>query len=226
MGAGTSHVTYAGSRRNLPPPMSHRRHIRWAASSLLALALALPAASGSAQGLARDFNAVERLQLRRGKLVTRSTEEQRGSLRLVGGMSWQVVNAPVDEVRRALGEVSNYEHMLPGVSSFREVRGSGPFRTVKVCHRKGGVEGCYYANVRFANDGRDVFFQLDRGQDNDLRAGWGFLRVTEYKRGKTLVAWGVMADVGKGILAGFMRPQVRKWMLRVPSTVKKHIEKD
>ncbi|MFW6050493.1 MAG: hypothetical protein ACODAU_04925 [Myxococcota bacterium] len=191
----------------------------------MAAAIAVLAPGVVHAGLGDDFKAAERIQLRRGKLVTRPTEEQRGQLRLVGGMSWQVVDEPVHAVQALLGKPSEYEHLLPGVSSLREVKSSGPFRTVRICHARGRVEGCYHANMRFANEGRNVFFQLDPSQDNDLRAGWGFLRISKYGRSKTLVAWGVMADFGKGILAGLMRPRVREWMLKVPTTIKKHVER-
>lgn len=186
---------------------------------------ALAASAAAAQaGVAASFTSKEKLELRHGKLVARPTEERRGNLELIGGMSWRVVDVPVDVVRKVLLDPASYEHLLPGVSSFKQVSDGGLFKTVRICHKKGAVEGCYYANIRFADGGKDVFFQLDPNHENDLRAGWGFLRVTPYGDHDTLVAWGVMADMGHGILAGLMRPQVREWMLKVPSVMKKYLE--
>lgn len=190
---------------------------------VVALTCAAPPPAAAQMGGSPHFSRLEKLQLRRGKLVTRPTEEQRGPMRLVGGMSWQVVDVPVEVVEKVLDDLSAYKHLLPGVSKLRQIHGN-TFKTLHICHAKGAVEGCYYANVRFANGGHDVFFQLDQTHRNDIEAGWGFLRITKYGKDHTLVAWGVMADVGKGILAGFMRPKVREWMLKVPSVMKKYLE--
>jgi carbon monoxide dehydrogenase subunit G len=192
--------------------------------ALGALLLAPPQPARASLG-ASEFSAAERKRLDQGHLVVRKTEEQRGKLRLVGGTSWQVVNLPLHKVQPVINDVKRYKKLLPGVSSFRAVDAKGGFRTVRICHKASGVQGCYYANVRFANEGKDAFFQLDPARDNDLRAGWGFVRVAPWGKGKTLVCWGVMADMGDGILAGLIRPAVLDWMLKVPSTMKKHLER-
>jgi carbon monoxide dehydrogenase subunit G len=195
----------------------------WAVALSVAASLMPPPSARASLG-ADEFSAEERKKLNRGQLVARRTEEQRGHMRLIGGTSWQVVNRPIQKVRPVVSDVSRYGKLLPGVSSFRQVEGKGAFRTVRICHKAGGVQACYYANVRFANGGRDVFFQLDPKRDNDLRSGWGFVRIVPWGNGKTLVSWGIMADVGEGIVAGLIRPSVLDWMLKVPSTMKKHLE--
>lgn len=48
--------------------------------------------------------------------------------------------------------------------------------------------------------------------------------MASHGRGKSLVAWGCMADVGSGVVTGVLRPVVHKWMLRVPQTIKKWVE--
>lgn len=189
-----------------------------------ALVLAAPSHAHASLG-SGEFSKSERKRLQRGQLVVRKTEEQRGSMRLVGGTSWQVADVAVGKVRPVINDVTRYAKLLPGVSSFKKVASKGGFETVRICHKAGGVEGCYYANVRFANGGRDAFFQLDSSMDNDLRAGWGFVRVSPWGNGKTLISWGVMADMGNGVLAGLIRPAVLDWMLKVPTTMKKHIER-
>jgi hypothetical protein len=39
------------------------------------------------------------------------------------------------------------------------------------------------------------------------------------------MAFGVLADVGHGLLAAVGRSALQKWMLRVPSTVKRFLER-
>ena len=42
--------------------------------------------------------------------------------------------------------------------------------------------------------------------------------------GKTLLAYGVMADIGGGFLMGSMRDSVHEWMLRTPWMIKRFVE--
>ena len=67
----------------------------------------------------RPFTSAERARLDRGDLVVRETHRQRGSLRLVGGASWQVVDMPPEAVWRALLDTPAYTHMIPLLSRAR-----------------------------------------------------------------------------------------------------------
>lgn len=191
-----------------------------------ALSFAFSGAVAGAQDGTRAFTRTERARLAAGDLVVRPVTKRRGSLLLVGGSSWQVVDAPPDAVWRALGDVPRFRHMLPRVAEARVVSARGHQKTVMIRHEYGVTDARYYLRTRYYPDRRDITFTLDANRRNSLRAAWGFFTVRPYGRDgrKTLLAYGCMADVGDGVIGGFLRPTVHDWMMRVPWTMRRYIE--
>src|SRR3954453_11497171 len=101
--------------------MGSRTPGAWRRSRLATLALVaglcLVVAPSRGETGADPFSDQESQRLRSGQLVSRATTEERGSLRLMGGTSWQIINAAPDSVFRALLDTSRYSRMLPTVTS-------------------------------------------------------------------------------------------------------------
>jgi hypothetical protein len=144
----------------------------------------------------------------------------------MGGSSWQVIDAPPDVVWRALLDTPRYHRFMPQVLEARVVRASDNIRTVFLRQgTEGLVEAKYYLRVNVHEDRRDITFAIDDDMPHDLlRAAWGFYTVRPYREGKTLLAYGVMADIGGGVVASLMRHNVHDWMLRTPWMVKRFLE--
>lgn len=202
----------------------------WIRRSILALAALLAAATlvpslaeAQLDVASRPFTAAERRRLDEGRLVVRSATRTRGNLRLIGGASWQVIDAPPEAVWTAIRDTSQYRRMLPQVENARVVAQRGRSRTVRVMHEYGIVGAGYHLVMNFIGD-RDITFTLDPRRDNAIEAAWGFIQVRPYRGNRTLLAFGVMADVGGGVVSGFLRPTVHEWMLKVPYTMKQYIE--
>ncbi|MDD9942564.1 MAG: SRPBCC family protein [Myxococcales bacterium] len=198
---------------------------RWALCGLLsALLLIVGQASAGAQG-GDEFTVEERRALAAGELVTRPMERQAGHLDLIGGSAWQVINAPPAIVFRALLDTPRYPRMMPQVVEARRVEGprASP-RTIFMRQGAGPIGVSYYLNVRVDRERRDIRFRMDTGRPHDLRAAWGSYSVRAYPGGRTLLAYGVMADLGRGMLRVLVRETVHVWMLKVPWTVKRFVE--
>lgn len=203
------------------------RHL---ATALIAAALGcLLATNGiparAQEASARGFTGEERQRLEQGELVVRAVSRRRGSLRLIGGSSWQVVEQPLDVTWRALCDARSYRRMLPGADEARVVAHRSGQRVVRVSHSVGIVRASYHLRMRYDHDRHDIAFQLDDRRPNDLRAAWGFISVSSFEDDptRTLVSYGVMADVGGGVLGGILRGQIHDWMLRVPSTIRDYL---
>jgi len=69
-----------------------------------------------------------------------------------------------------------------------------------------------------------VLFQLDDSRPHDIRAGWGYIRIRPWSEGRTLVSFGVLVDVGGGVIAGLVRPTFQEWLLKIPLTMKWYVE--
>ena len=183
-----------------------------------------PSFSASA-GRAREFSAQERQQLQAGELVQRPASQRRGDLELTGGASWQVIDASPEVVWQALLDTQHYPRMMPRVLEARVVGSSGRGRTVFMRQgAEGWVEKRYFLKVRVDEQRRDITFTIDDQRPHDLRAAWGFYTVRPYGQGQTLLAYGVMADLGGGVLESLVRDSVQEWMLKTPWMIKRFVE--
>lgn len=196
-------------------------------SAIAAVALLASAARYVHAGTGRDLSNQERASLAAGALVSRPQAERRGSLDLIGGTSYQVIDAPWRVVWSALLDTQYYPRMMPQVAEARLVEAQSSERTVFIRQGAGPLERAYYLSVRLRLDEAqgDITFRVDERRPHDLRAAWGFYNVRPYADGnKSLLAYGVMADLNVGILGSWLRDDVHSWLLKVPWTVKRFVE--
>ncbi len=221
-------------------PATHRRGKRFFSAAVrarpIASLLALPcvlalvlAGSLASSALAkregeRDLTQDERDSLAAGDLVRRPMTQRRGDLHLMGGTSYQVIDAPPRVVWSALLDTQRYPRMMPQVLEARVVRAEDGERTVFMRQGAGPIDASYYLTINVYQERGDITFSIDERRPHDLRAAWGFYTVRPYEGDKTLLAYGVMADIGGGMLGSMVRGTVHEWMLKVPWTVKRFVE--
>jgi ribosome-associated toxin RatA of RatAB toxin-antitoxin module len=146
-------------------------------------------------------------------------------MHLLGGSSWQVIDATPEVVWAALLDTQYYPRMMPQVLEARLVESRDSQRTVYMRQGRAGLmERAYYLKVNLDADRKDISFAIDERRPHDLRAAWGFYTVRPYDGGRTLLAYGIMADLGDGLLLGLVRDEVHDWMLRTPWMVKRFVE--
>jgi len=197
---------------------------------LFALALGLaqlgPSPAWAGMRSSDGFSAQERARLEAGELVARPRSQRRGALNLTGGTSFQVIDAPPDVVWAALLDTGNYPHTMPRVLEARVV-GRGPdSRTVYVRQGAAGlIERSYYLNIKHDAERRDITFVIDDSRPHDVKAAWGFYTVRPHGAQRTLIGYGVMADVGGGLLTRIAGSSMQEWMLRPPNMLKGFIER-
>jgi ribosome-associated toxin RatA of RatAB toxin-antitoxin module len=173
----------------------------------------------------RELSQEERASLDRGALVQRPMVERRGSLELMGGTSYQVIDAPLNVVWSALLDTAHYHRMMPRVLEARVVEDEANTRTVFMRQGAGPIERTYYMTVRMYPERGDITFSVDERRPHNLNAAWGFYTVRPYANGKkTLLAYGVMADLNVGGIGALIRGDVHDWLLKVPWTVKRFVE--
>lgn len=173
----------------------------------------------------RELSQEERASLDRGALVQRPIVERRGSLELMGGTSYQVIDAPLKVVWSALLDTAHYHRMMPRVLEARVVKDDAKERTVYMRQGAGPFQRTYYLSVRMYPERGDITFSVDEKRPHNLNAAWGFYTVRPYAGGeKTLLAYGVMADLDVGGIGALIRGDVHDWLLKVPWTVKRFVE--
>lgn len=175
--------------------------------------------------LRRPLSAAERATLADGQTVTRPIMERRGQLSLMGGLSYQVIDLPPAAVWRAFnGDSDNYRQMLPKVEEATETERDGTTtRSIRFRHIVGPVRATYVMNFTYDHSRRIVSFRMDDDEPHTIRAGWGFIRAKRWSGGKTLLVFGTMVDIGRGMVTGMLRPTLHHWILRIPWTAMRHL---
>jgi hypothetical protein len=219
---GRGQVTFAVSARSAVSPRVWFQVAAAATSLLLVLALTATAAAGIGGSA---FSDDEWRKLEAGELVARKQAQKRNGLELIGGSSWQVIDAPPDIVFSALLDTHRYPKMMPQVLEAKLVATRDSERTVFVRQgQKGVAEKRYYLSINVDEQKRDITFSVDDKRPHDLRAAWGFYTVRPFKGGKTLLAYGIMADLGGGLLSNVFGDEIHEWMLKTPWMVKRFVE--
>lgn len=171
----------------------------------------------------REFTPHERRLLESGKLVKRQVTQRRGGLHLVGGTSWQVIDADADHVWKVITDVRTYRQLFPHVVDARLLAKRGNYRLVYMEHASGPFHVSYSLKGQADAKRRDLTFELDTSRPRDITAAWGFFTVRPYGKGKSILAYGVMLDIGTGILSALLRDKIRGSMLHIPRNVRKYI---
>lgn len=200
-----------------------KRRVRTSALSAgfyACLALALPAFASET----REFSVQEEAELRAGKLVVRpQVRNVRGS-QYLGGMAWQLVDAPPSSVWSALDDPHAYQKFLPAAEEVRLMATNGAIESLYVQHKLGFVSGSYWIRVLHNAPQKLVRVRLDKSHPGSIRDAWAEIRVSPYGNGKTIVSMVIMADLGEGLFVGLIRSNIHTWMLRVPELLKKYVE--
>jgi carbon monoxide dehydrogenase subunit G len=191
----------------------------------LVLSLALAAIAVAQQGEA-EFTAQERTRLIAGELVRRPAQRREGTVSYIGGTSFMRVDAPPERIWEEIVDAGNYTELIPGVEEARwvEGHGEGDRRVIYLRHAYAFVTIGYHANVRLDHDAYTIRFDLDRTRPRDIQDGRGYITIAPYRRGReSIVTWGVLADVGGGIVTGVFAPVIYDWILRVPYCIRNHM---
>jgi ribosome-associated toxin RatA of RatAB toxin-antitoxin module len=178
---------------------------------------------GVSPAAAQAFSTAERARLERGDLVVRREARQRGRMRLIGGTSYQVIDEAPELVWRAVLDAPRYRHFLPQAVESRVIQRTDSGRLIRVRHEHGLIDASYYVNARYDVSRKTIEFRIDTTRPGDIQEGWGFFTVTRFGS-RSMVTFGVFADVGGGVLAGIVRPQVHEWMMRIPELLETYLE--
>jgi hypothetical protein len=195
---------------------------RWGAPALAAAAALTLAVTAVGQD-GGEFTTREREELLRGALVRRNLVRREGQNTFYGGMSWQLVRAPVDRVWETVNDPERYTRLIPSLDRVRVVEEDADRRLLYMHHSYGIGETAYHVVMRVDAENRALRFDLDESRPHDMRAGRGFIELTPY-RGDTIVAWGMLADAGGGMVMQLFAPVLNDWLLLPPRCVRDEIE--
>jgi hypothetical protein len=157
-------------------------------------------------------------RLLHGDTVTRPQTLARGDHRYVGGVTYTVVDAGLDELAGLFDDVRSWRRFLPKTRDAQRVGSAGGDALVEITHGSALVKVAY--TMRVHRDGNIVRFWLDFSRPHDIEDAWGFFRVEPMPTGQSLMTYGILIDMGAGLLRDMFEGRVQQLALEVPDNVR------
>jgi hypothetical protein len=167
---------------------------------------------------AEGLSALETDRLLRGRTVARSQTLEHAEHRYVGGVTYTVVDAGLDELAALLDDVRSWRRFLPKTRDAQRVGGVGEDALVEMTHGSALVKVAY--TLRVHRDGNVVRFWMDFSRPHDIEDAWGFFRAEPMPNGQTLMTYGILIDMGAGLLRDMFEERVQQLALEVPDNVR------
>jgi hypothetical protein len=182
--------------------------------AVVAAVLAWSPAARAENGL----TAAEHEELLHGTTIVRPQRLERGGKRYVGGVSYAVVDARPDQVAYLISDVGAWRRILPKTRAAQVVGVSGGDQLVEITHGNAIVQASYTLRVRRNDNG--MRFWVDPGHRHDIEDAWGYLRLEPLPNGQTVVVYGILVDMGPGMMRDMFEDRVRDLALSVPDRVR------
>jgi hypothetical protein len=173
-------------------------------------------ASGTARG--DELNATENGRLLHGDTVARTQNLQRWNRRYVGGVTYKILDATTQDLESLLDDVGAWRQFLPKTRDAQRIGAVGGDPLVHITHGSALVQVAY--TLRVHREGNVVRFWMDPSRSHDIEDVWGFFRAEPMADGRTLVTYGILIDMGQGILRDMFEERVREVALEVPDHVR------
>jgi hypothetical protein len=192
----------------------------WLCFAILVVALAPKAAH--AEGLSAD----EVARLQRHETVVREHTLERGEKRWIGGITYTVMDATSAEVMAVLDDVASLRRVLPKTKRATIVGASRDGDTKLELVQGNAVMEAEYTVIVRRSPGESRFW-LDPSRPHDIDDAWGFFRYEPFSspqgEPRVLLTYGVLVDVGPGVVRQLFEERVRAALLSVPQLVRRSV---
>ena len=200
-----------------------------ARSTLIAVAAVAFPPPALAQS-ATPLTAPENTRLMRGETIERTQSVDRNGRHYVGGVTYTVLDATPHELDAVFDDVPSYETILPHTKSARLVARIDDDVLVELHQGNALVDATYTIRLRKDPNGREIRFWLDGARHHDIEDAWGFFRIEPLAQvtpgvPRVLVTYGILVDVGPGIVRTLFESKIRDSMLSVPQRLRGYVGK-
>ncbi|HXX69975.1 MAG TPA: hypothetical protein VEK07_22535 [Polyangiaceae bacterium] len=177
-------------------------------ASAVALAFAASAiVLAAADAHADHLTIVEADRLIHGQTIVRDEAWESSGRRYVGGVAYALVDAPADQIANLAANTEIWRRILPRVRSAHRVGTAGGDALVEINQGTALISATYTLRVR--REGGEIRFWMDTHRPHDIEDAWGFLRAQPHDDGRALVTYGILIDIGPGILRDMFEDRVR-----------------
>jgi hypothetical protein len=189
-------------------------------SLVLGWSVALSALAGATAHAAESapLSKSEMVRLWRGETVVREQSLSRGQEHYVGGVTYTIVDANADDLPALLADVDTLKRILPRTRAALNVGSADGDELVQVTQGTALLQATY--TIRLHRSAREVRFWMDPHMSHDIANAWGFFRAAPLGEGRALVTYGVLLDMGPGLLRDLFEQRVRDLALSVADRVR------
>ena len=183
----------------------------------------------SGDGFSRpELAAADHRRLLAGQPVVREDTVETATGRYVGGVTYLLVDAPVDAIASVLDNVRAYPHILPytRAAAWIGLSRSGD-ALVELEQGNALAQGRYTIRVHREQAGphaQTFRFWLDPRFSHDIADASGFFQMEPIGQERTLLTYMVLVDLGPGLIRALFEDRVRRVMLSTPLLVRGYVE--
>jgi hypothetical protein len=167
----------------------------------------------------------ETARLSRRETVIREHTLERGDHRYIGGITYTVVDASSAEIGAIFDNVESLRRVLPRTKRARVVGSSDGDQLFELAQGNAVMEAEYTVRVRRGRN--EARFWLDPSRPHSIDDAWGFFRYEPFVGStgeeRVLLTYGVLVDVGPGIVRELFEERVRAALLSVPQLVRRQV---
>jgi len=171
-----------------------------------------------------SFTAKERAALMAGGVVPRPMRFQHRGGRYIGGVSYQIVNAPPEVVYATLSTVSLLPETLPNTFAARRVDEADSIRRVELTQGNAFVRATYTVCVVADPMESRIQFWLDPERPHGIADAWGYFRAQPLGADRSLVAVAVALNLGSGLARLLFEDAVQTVALATPHHIREFVE--
>ena len=174
------------------------------------------------------LDATESARLLRGETIVREQTIETDTRRYVGGVTYTLVNTSPDELAAVLEDVRAYRQVMPRTKQALLVGENGPEFFVELRQGTALMEAKYTLRAKKDPAHHEVRFWLDQSRPHGIADAWGFFRyeampATSAGPPRTLLTYGVLVDLGPGIVRELFEERLRAMMLSVPRLLQRYV---
>ncbi|MBS2017044.1 MAG: hypothetical protein JST00_29420 [Deltaproteobacteria bacterium] len=177
-------------------------------------------------GADRPLDASEKARLARGETIVREHTIDEAEHRWVGGVTYTLIDGPPGQLLALFDDMDAYRRVLPKTRQAKLVGRDGDDRLVELVQGNALVSAEYTIRVRIDDAAHEARFWLEPSRPHSIDDAWGFFRLSPFvsERGEpgVLLTYGVMVDVGPGLVRELFEEKVRAAMLGVPQQVRRY----
>lgn len=190
---------------------------------LLAALVALVALCAPAAARADGLSSAEIARLSRRETVIREQTLERGDRRYVGGITYTLLDAPVTEVAALIDNPESLRRVLPKTKAARVVGEDQGDSLIELVQGTSMMQATY--TIRMRRSAGESRFWLEPSHPHGIDDAWGFFRyqpfVTPAGEERVLLTYGILVDVGPGVVRELFEEKLRSALLSVPQLVRR-----